>query len=325
MRNMTKNSWRRSLVLTFCCLAICLSLIASPLNQLRTRAQGKRASSVADKTIHQGERIETKDFDVVRLNDSGAGGDMKGRDTLIPHTPFVGTSQGEESEPNDTFGTADALTGSEGKIRGQSFPTATDPDWYSFTAAAGSKVYATVMTSASAQGADAVLEVIAPDGTTVLELDDEDGTFGGSSPSIAGTNLVAGGTYFFRVTNFSTTSFIVPYDLYFAVRSIAPPAETEPNNNGTPQVIPASEYVSGTVDPVGDTDTFSFTAAAGETIFLSLDLDPERDVTTFNGRIGMGLFGTPATFVVTGDSGAFDTIDSEAFLITVKTAGSYHE
>ena len=87
--------------------------------------------------------------------------------------------------------------------------------------------------------------------------------------------------------------------------------------------MPASQYVSGAIAVVGDTDTFTFTANAGDTVFISLDLDPERDVTTFNGRVGLGLFGTPPNFLVTGDTGAGDTIDSEAMFMTVETTGTY--
>ena len=89
--------------------------------------------------------------------------------------------------------------------------------------------------------------------------------------------------------------------------------------------MPASQYVSGVVDPATpeDTDTFTFTANAGDTVFISLDLDPERDVTTYNGRVGLGLFGTPGQFLVTGDAGTFDTIDSEAMFMTVETTGTY--
>ena len=137
--------------------------------------------------------------------------------------------------------------------------------------------------------------------------------------------LATPGTYYLRVTNFSTTSPIAPYDLYFAVRSGAPTPETEPNNNGTPQVLPASQYVSGAVTPAApeDSDTFTFTANAGDTVFISLDLDPERDVTTYNGRVGLGLFGTPGNFLVTSDGGTVDTIDSEAMVMTVDTTGTY--
>lgn len=286
-------------------------------------------STDTDKKDTTMQRIETEHFDVVPLKTSRR---SSTKNLPVPVSrPSVGTTQ-DETENNNTCATADVLTGVEGKVRA-TMPVVgavgvKDEDWFQLNSVpAGSKIYAATMTSFSGGTTDSVLEVYAPTPdcttTTLIELDDEDGTFGGSSSSIAGANLTAGGTYYIRVTNFSTTAALSPIELYYAVRSAAPTAETEPNNNGTPQVIPASEYVSGSIDPVGDTDTFSFTAAAGETIVLSLDLDPERDGVTYNGRIGMGLFGTPTLFLVTGDGGTFDLIDSEAFMITVKTAGSY--
>ena len=129
-----------------------------------------------------------------------------------PVPQLVGTNLGVELEPNNTFATANSLgVDPEGKIKGYNFsggppPAAgTDEDWYSFTTTvANSKIYAATMTSGSGGGADTILAVIASDGSTVLELDDQDGTFGGSSSSIAGTLLVTPGTYYLRVTNFST-------------------------------------------------------------------------------------------------------------------------
>ncbi|HWM26512.1 MAG TPA: proprotein convertase P-domain-containing protein, partial [Chthoniobacterales bacterium] len=245
---------------------------------------------------------------------------------------LVGTNQGVESEPNGSFAIANPLgTNPEGKIKGNSLSgvlaaAGTDDDWYSFTTTvAGSKIYAATVTSFSGGGTDTVLELIGSDGATVLESDANDGTFGGNSSSIAGALLGSPGTYYLRVTNASTTAAITGYELYFAVRSGAPTAETEPNNNGAPQALPVSQWVSGAVTPAApeDNDTFMFTANAGDTIFVSIDLDPERDTTTYNGRIGLGLFGTPSTFLVTGDAGTGDTIDSEAIVMTVETTGTY--
>ncbi len=280
------------------------------------------------KTVNTKETVETMtgENSIVPAMDFGF---FKSAQTATNVSPqAVGTDQGSESEPNNTFATADVLTGTDGRIKASLFsgttaPVATDPDWFSFTTTvANSKIYAAVINAAASQQ-DSILTVFASDGTTQLELDDQDGSFGGGSSSIAGTVLATPGTYYLRVTNFSVTAPIAPYDLYFAVRSGATTAETEPNNNGTPQVLPASQYVNGAVDPIGDTDTFTFTANAGDTVFLSQDLDPERDVTTFNGRIGIGLFGTPTQFLVTSDAGTFDTIDSEAMVMTVETTGTY--
>lgn len=317
----------KSGILILSCFVIIFALLAMPLQQMRTLAQEGKQDSAAPsgEKIVPGARISTTEHDVLTADGWG----RKIRTTTLGNRPeAAGTDQGSESEPNNTFATADPLTGTDGRIKGSNFsgisaPAATDPDWYSFTTTvAGSKIYAATINSAASQQ-DSLLEVIASDGTTVLEVDDQDGSFGGSSSSIAGTVLATPGTYYLRASNFSTTAPIAPYDLYFAVRAPSPTAETEPNNNGTPQALPASQYVSGVIDPLADTDTYTFTANAGDTVFISQDLDPERDVTTFNGRIGMGLFGTPTQFLVTGDAGTFDTIDSEAFVITVDTTGLY--
>ena len=56
-------------------------------------------------------------------------------------------------------------------------------------------------------------------------------------------------------------------------------------------------------------------------MFLSLDLDPERDGVGWNGQLGLGGFGAPEILVV-NDAGA-GTPDSEAFFLTVKDAGTY--
>lgn len=288
----------------------------------------KRSIEVFDKTADR--RGELEQFDSILYNES-----VKSRSRMNVKSASnesrqlaPGTDQGRESEPNNTFATADVLTGTDGKIKGSLFsgtttPAATDPDWFAFTTTvANSKIYAAVINTPSTN-TDSVLDVIASDGTTVLESDDQDGGFGGNASSIAGTTLATPGTYYLRITNFSTTAPIPVYDLYFAVRSGATTPETEPNNNGSPQALPASQYVNGAIDPVGDTDTFSFTANAGDTVFLSQDLDPERDTVTFNGRIGIGLFGTPANFLVTSDAGTGDAIDSEAIVMTIKTTGTY--
>jgi subtilisin-like proprotein convertase family protein len=285
------------------------------------------------KTVNSKEPVETMlgESSIVPAMDFGFFNPTKNVTTTAPQ--LVGTDQGSESEPNNTFATADALTGTEGKIRGNSIngtstytpgTAGTDTDFYSFTTTVpNSKIYAATQTQASGGGTDTILAVIASDGTTVLETDDQDGSFSQSASSIAGTVLATPGTYYLRVTNFSSTALIAPYDLYFAVRSGATTPETEPNNNGTPQALPASQYVNGAIDPVGDTDTFTFTANAGDTVFISLDLDPERDTTTYNGRIGIGLFGTPNLFLVSSDGGTGDTIDSEAIFMTVRTTGVY--
>lgn len=120
--------------------------------------------------------------------------------------PQVGMYLGDESEPNGTPATADVLTGSEVKIRGNIQPNG-DQDYFSFTANAGDKIYAAIMTSFSSSGStDSILTIFASDGTTVLETDDNDGSLGASSSTIAGVTIPSNGTYYARVNHFSATS-----------------------------------------------------------------------------------------------------------------------
>ncbi|HEY1012873.1 MAG TPA: pre-peptidase C-terminal domain-containing protein, partial [Herpetosiphonaceae bacterium] len=172
-----------------------------------------------------------------------------------------------------------------------------DVDFFSLPLRSGDRFYAATMTAASAStSGDTVLTLLAPNGTTVIETDDEDGVFNGNASSIAGTAIITGGTYFVRVTGFNASSTQVRYyDLHVKVQSGAPVPETEPNNNGAPQALPASGWVSGVISSTAaavDNDMFSFDLNAGDTAFLSLDLDPERNggSASWNGRLSMGAF-----------------------------------
>ena len=236
-----------------------------------------------------------------------------------------------EVEPNNAFGQATPLTlnaGAGAFIQGNIFGNG-DVDFFSFTAAAGDRIYAAVMTSASANAStDSQLRLLASDGTTEIEFDDDDGSLGGLSSSIAGATIPAAGTYYLRVNHFTAASGqLRPYGLYLRRATGAPTAEVEANNSAaTANVLPANGWVSGARDPAGDVDFYSFTANAGDTVFLSLDLDPERDAVGWNGRLGIGLFGDAANqLLVVDDNSTLSAANptSEAMFFTVKTAGTY--
>ncbi|HXV92435.1 MAG TPA: pre-peptidase C-terminal domain-containing protein, partial [Pseudonocardia sp.] len=232
-----------------------------------------------------------------------------------------------EVEPNGTSATATPLGGGNVVAYGNVFPNG-DVDFWSFTAGAGDRVYAATMTSFSANAStDSQLRVFQPDGTTLIEFDDDDGSIGGLSSSIAGAIIPAAGTYFLEVRHFSATNQLRPYELHFRLQSGAPTPETEPNDTpATANPLPASGWVSGARNPAAATeqDWYSFTANAGDTIWLSLDLDPENDITTWNGRLGVALFGDASNqILVVDDAGTVDTSDSESHFMTVKTTGMY--
>ena len=297
-------------------------------------------------------KLDAADVSHIFVNDAGVplqflkpidnGNEVKGQTTdakapsLITqpeaYSPVVILGQGyvAEIEPNETFAQATPLGGSNVVVRGSVFPNA-DVDWYSFTASAGSRVYAAVMTSSSSSAStDSQLRVFAPDGTTLIEFDEDDGSLGSMSSTIAGATLPVAGTYYLQVKHFSATNTLRPYDLHFRLQVGAPTPEVEPNDTpATATPLPASGSVSGTRSPAVATeqDWYSFTLNAGDTVFLSLDLDPERDNIQWNGRLGLALFGDANNQILVVDDASVGSPAnplSEAFFMTVKTAGTYY-
>lgn len=232
----------------------------------------------------------------------------------------------DEVEPNGGSMSATPLgnVATGVKAKGNIFPNG-DIDFYSFSANAGDRVYAAVITSWSSNAStDSQLDLLATDGMTSLELDEDNGTFGGLSSSIAGFALPAAGTYFLKVKHFSATNQIRPYFLYVRVVAGDGTSESETNDAiGTANPLPADGHVFGSTSSAADLDFYSINVNAGDTIFASLDLDPERDSTEWNGQLSIGLVGSPPLLVVANDAGSAGP-DSEAHVLTVKSAGTYY-
>ena len=231
-----------------------------------------------------------------------------------------------EVEPNDTSASATPLGGTNVVRIGYISPNA-DVDYWSFTASVGSRVYVATMTAATATGAsnDTIIDLIASDGVTVLESDDQDGFFSGSASSIAGTVIPSTGTYFIRVRGFAVSNQIRPYHLHFRLQTGAAALEVEPNDTiPTAQPSPPATRIAGLVASAADPDFYSFALNAGDTVYLALDADPERDAIDTTVRLGVGLFGDGAGSMVVFDDPGGAGPDSEAVFMTVKSAGTYY-
>jgi uncharacterized repeat protein (TIGR01451 family) len=246
---------------------------------------------------------------------------------------WAGQSLLPEVEPNGTSATATPITGTNVVIRANVFPAA-DVDFYSFSATAGDRVYAAVQTlfdASAVTNGDSLLDVIDVNGTTVIEADLNDGTFNANSSSIAGTVMPSTGTFFLRVRHNVATGTIRPYDLHFNKLTGTPVPEVESNNTpATANPVPASGWVSGTISAVspGESDFYSINLNAGDSVYLSLDMNPERDANVWNGRLGFALFGNPAPnqILLANDANTGATAtdpNSEAFFFTVLTSGTY--
>lgn len=243
--------------------------------------------------------------------------------TPLPRIPAA------EVEPNGNVATSSPISPGE-RVRAP-LQSSGDVDYYRFSASTGQRVFAAVVNLGSAgTSTDSDLVLIDSDGTTVIEADNDNGSFAGKSSSIAGATIPATGTYYLRVADLGSgePTTELPYDLYLALRSGAPTAESEPNDSSAGQ--PADDlFVSGTRSPAADKDFFPIGLQAGDTIFLSLDLDPERDGTSFDGRLGFGPSGDADNqIMVVNDVGASEapasTIPSEAFAMTVSRDGTYY-
>ncbi len=200
--------------------------------------------------------------------------------------------------------------------------TTGEVDEYSFDATAGDRVYVALQSSSSsATSNDTLVEILAQDGTSVFPRDDDDGSFSFLSSSIAGLAISQAGTYQLNVRHASNNQTISPYYLHFQKQSGTPVSETEPNDNTQgAQALPNEGWVAGVISSASDSDVYQLSLNAGDNLYIALDMDPERDGTTFNGRAGLGLLSN--TFVVSNDD-ATTSPNSEAFFITIKEAGTY--
>ena len=243
-----------------------------------------------------------------------------------------------EVEPNNTPGTATALSLAGGcQAASGSISPGSDLDYYSFTAAPGSKVWAVTDTGPSSTGRDSILTLFAPDGTTVIEDDDDDapGNNGDATiesfqaSSIAGRTLTAGGTYFLRVESFNAVAMSA-YRLFVVVTS-GSAAETEPNGTAATAntLVTALNPIgvrNGSISISGDADFYSLTLTAPATFFISADGDPERDGTGTD--LVVDLIGTDGSTVLFSDDNSDATglptpPPSEAFSFTIATPGTY--
>jgi hypothetical protein len=225
-----------------------------------------------------------------------------------------------ETEDNDT-----PLTGSPIPFGVEGSITPSEADFYLLgTPPAGSRVFSLV-DGIAANDNDFDLRVTTDIDT--LEYDDlnNDTPFGFFSPNVAGTPLT-GVRSFLRVDHFDGDVESEPYRLYTVIQ---PPGsnqncncsavnESEPNDTTAQADTAPNTFFYGALSddpPLLDVDLFSFTARAGDLIFLSLDGDPTRDDTPINGALAL-LDSGGNVLVSVDDGGAFSDTTSGAGSLT---------
>src|SRR5262249_23237884 len=148
---------------------------------------------------------------------------------------------------------------------------------------------------------DSVLDILANDGTTPIESDDDGPS---TSSAVAGAVVPQGqaGNVFFKVTAKSATATINPYSLFQIVVSPTDvAAEVEPNNTlATPSLVNA-RLTTGSVSGA-DVDFYKFPiTSVPATVAVIVDEDPDKNAVLTDTRIEIIDTNGTAT-LATGDN-----------------------
>jgi hypothetical protein len=232
----------------------------------------------------------------------------------------------DEVEPNDSIDTANdfAAIAVDGRASA-AIGVAGESDYFSITVAAGTTaLYVTTFSSGvdtTCASTNTTLSLISADGTTTL----------GINRDISSTQLCshisyapAPGTYFVKVNGNSATSV---FGYVLAVRAEMLPAdtpETEPNDDGTPEIgngmgsFEGNDFsvanahgsysddtvVTGALTPVGDEDVFAIRNDGSTPAEIYLE--------TFNGGFGACADGLDTQIRIRDVSGAVLAFDDDA-------------
>ena len=159
--------------------------------------------------------------------------------------PF-GQAYAGEVEPNGTFATASPIVGDERGRQGHPLPQRRHRLLLLHGRGRRPRLRGDDdRSSRPATAQDSQLTLLASDGTTVIEFDDDNGSFGRASPRRSRARRSRPrGTYFVRVNDFTAgTTSERPYELHFRLQSGAPTPEVEAND--TPATANPSRPTDG--------------------------------------------------------------------------------
>ncbi|PKO22056.1 MAG: hypothetical protein CVU38_11345 [Chloroflexi bacterium HGW-Chloroflexi-1] len=177
----------------------------------------------------------------------------------------------DESEPNDTPGTAHPL--SAGVTNTGSINPIGDIDYYSLGGVNTAWGFIALLdTYGSTASKRATLTALRNDGTTVLQTDT--GSWERGSGIALQNYADSGLTHYLLVNEEGNDAAVTPYTLRYYKTIIAAQPEVEPND--TPAAgTPSSFTHSGVISSMADVDCFAFQGRVGDTILLALNGDPE--------------------------------------------------
>ena len=246
-----------------------------------------------------------------------------------------------EVEPNNSAAAAQLLDLSLQNVTvvGGALPIG-DQDWFKITVAANSRLWLYCDTggaqNAGATSRDVQLTLLQSDGTTAVEMDDDDaGAFGNSAVSevdlaaVIGRRLTTAGAYYLRLQAYSISAKIDPYRLYI-VSTTQESAEVEPNDTPAQATVLAStaQNVGVRLGNVanGEEDYYAIGALAGNIITVIADGDPERDGS--GADLKLELRSSNGTTVITSAdlpfAGSGANPAAEALCYSAPVSGTYY-
>ena len=225
-----------------------------------------------------------------------------------------------ESEPNDTVGTADAITLNADRGTGDLEPAGDLDYWEAAGAAVGDLLFVLMDSEVSATGSDTEMSVFENDGTTLIEFDDDSGDGLGSAVA---TTVPTAGSIFVLPNEFGNDGTIEPYNVFVA--TVAPGdviAETEPNDTtGAAQPLPNMLGGAFSGDISGSDDVFSFEATAGDRIAVVVNNDPDNNAT--NAAVDISVIDTDGSTVLANEA-PFSATSQNAAAGTAANTGTHY-
>lgn len=182
-----------------------------------------------------------------------------------------------------------------------------DEDWFSFTPPAG-RLWLSIDTGVGVNPyRDSVVSIFGPDGVTLIETDDDDGTGNGRDDSIesldasliANAVMPVAGTHYARVRAKDPAATLSGYSVLIAFSTSASVPELEPNDDPSQALNLIQPWIlAGSLSSASDVDWYESGNLDDGFPFIVVDGDPERD----------GI-GTDITLMYTG---AGDTIVADS-------------
>ena len=211
-------------------------------------------------------------------------------ESLVTTGTYAVTPRRDAFEPDGNAGTAKTIA--SGERQNRSIHVAGDVDWAKFTLAQRSNVR---IETDGASG-DTELWLVASDGTTDIEYDDDDGNGGFSLINRTGANALNPGTYYIVVEDYGNNGTMNAYTLALTV-TLAPPQVAAPTFNPPPGVYEGEVNVSVSTTTPGAAIRYT-TSGSDPTSGSTLYAAPVRltQTTTLKARaFNAGMTESPVT------------------------------